>query len=227
MLHALAARACDAVEAGDELLDQCRLADPRFAGDPDHGALAAARECPCPLQPRECADATDERRRRSCARSRQLGGRERRRRRGRRRGDEAIAASRHGFDEAGLLCVVTQRRAQVADGRLQHRVADEPVPPHRIKQGILGQQRARLACEYAQQREGRGRQAPPARRYATIRHWLRRARIRRTGFGRGSDGVVDSSRSIPTSIRAPTLANTGPMRPWRPCSLARGMSGYR
>ena len=43
VLHALAARAGDVAEARDEVLDQRGLADARFAGDPDHRALAAAR----------------------------------------------------------------------------------------------------------------------------------------------------------------------------------------
>ena len=77
--------------------------------------------------------------------------------RGRHR-DEAIAAPRHGLDETRLARAVAERRAQVADGGLQHRLADELVTPHRIEQRILGQQRARLARQRAQQVEGRGRE---------------------------------------------------------------------
>ena len=53
VLDALAARAGDVAEAGDEVLDQRRLADTRFAGNPDDRALAAARDVPGAAQPRQ------------------------------------------------------------------------------------------------------------------------------------------------------------------------------
>ena len=157
VLHALPARAGDAAEAGYEVLDQRGLADARFAGDPDHRALPAAGLVPRLLQPGDRVRAADERRRRLRARRRR-GGERRCRRRGGRHRDEAVAAPRYGFDETRLAGVVCERYAQVADGGLQHRVADELVAPHRVEQRVLRQQRARLARQRAQQVEGSGRE---------------------------------------------------------------------
>ena len=49
------------------------------------------------------------------------------------------------FDDARLAGAVAERRAQVADSRLQHRFGDELMAPYRVEQGVLRQQPARLA----------------------------------------------------------------------------------
>src|SRR3990167_8988097 len=51
VLYAMTARAGDAAEAGDEMLDQRGLADPRPAGEPDQRTLAPVRPLPGPVQP--------------------------------------------------------------------------------------------------------------------------------------------------------------------------------
>jgi hypothetical protein len=66
--------------------------------------------------------------------------------------------ARHGFYEARLAGVVTERGAQVADGGLQHRFGDEPVTPNRVQQGVFRQQGVGLTRQRAQQAEGGGRE---------------------------------------------------------------------
>ena len=73
-------------------------------------------------------------------------------------GNEAIAAPRHGFDEARLAGIVVERRPQFADGGLQHRVADELVAPDLVEQRVLGEQRPGLPHERAQHGEWRRRE---------------------------------------------------------------------
>ena len=57
----------------------------------------------------------------------------------------------------GLRASSCQRRSDLADNRLQHRLADELVAPHLIEQGVLGQQCPRLSHERAEHRKRRGR----------------------------------------------------------------------
>ena len=58
-----------------------------------------------------------------------LDGRRALRRRANRGSDEAIAAPRYRLDVARLFRVVVERRPHFADGRLEHRVGDEPMAP--------------------------------------------------------------------------------------------------
>ncbi|VVO20907.1 hypothetical protein PS691_04182 [Pseudomonas fluorescens] len=50
VFHAMAACAGDAAKAGEEILDQRGLANPRFSGEPDYCTLAAVSPLPRPLQ---------------------------------------------------------------------------------------------------------------------------------------------------------------------------------
>ena len=112
--------------------------------------------------------------------------------------DEAVAAPRHGFDEARLARVVAERGAQVADGGLQHRFADELVAPHGVEQRVLRQQRTRLARQRAQQVEGRRRERDRPCRRAAAGHSPRRARTRRIARAPGSSG--DGGRDMSASF---------------------------
>jgi hypothetical protein len=67
--------------------------------------------------------------------------------------DEPITATRDRFYVPWLARIVVEHGAKIADGALQHRIADEPVTPDLIEQGVLGQQRARLPDERTQQSE--------------------------------------------------------------------------
>ena len=203
-------------ETGDEVLDQRGLADARFAGDPDHRALPAAGLLPRLLQPGDGVGAADERRRWLRARRRRRGGDGRCRWRGGRHRDEAVAAPRHGLDEARLARVVAERRAQVADGGLEHRFGDELVAPHRVEQRVLRQQRARLARQRAQQAEGRGCERDGLAVGAAARHSPRRVRTRRSGSEqdsrwadeRATRCVVreDLNELSPGRLRSPVVA---------------------
>ncbi|MNN25921.1 hypothetical protein D3C81_1394130 [compost metagenome] len=51
VLHAMAACAGNAAKAGEEMLDQRGLANPRFSGKPEHCTLPAVSPFPCPMQP--------------------------------------------------------------------------------------------------------------------------------------------------------------------------------
>ena len=68
-------------------------------------------------------------------------------------GNEAIATPRRRFDEARTPGVITQHGPQIADRRLQHRVADELVPPDFVQQRLLGTQSSLSSDEFTQQRE--------------------------------------------------------------------------
>ena len=73
-------------------------------------------------------------------------------------GNEPITASRHRFDEAWAPRIVAEHRTDVADRALQYRVADEPVAPDLVEQGVLRQQGAGMPDESAQQAERRRRE---------------------------------------------------------------------
>ena len=110
VLHALAVCTNNIAEARNEMLDQRRLADARFAGNPDNRAAAAARKIPGAAKPRERFRATDEgwRLRRAdgrnvCASRRRGGYRSS-------GGNEAIASPRHRFDEARVTGIIIEHR---------------------------------------------------------------------------------------------------------------------
>ena len=155
LLDAVPVRAVDLADLAHEAFDDGGLAHAGFAGQPDDLASARRRAGPCGLQPREHVRTADRARH-----GRRDGPVQRSRRREDFRGegglrdlaqsaDEAIAAARHRLDVARLLGVVLQRGAQVADGRLQHRFADELVAPHVVEQGALRDERVRGACQGA------------------------------------------------------------------------------
>ena len=85
--------------------------------------------------------------------------------------NEPITASRHRLYETGAPRIVTENRSDVADRALQHRVADETVAPDLVEQGVLGQQRAGMPSESAQQAERRRRKRDrtPAAKQQRIR----------------------------------------------------------
>ena len=140
------------------MLDQCGLADARLAGHPDNSPPAAARSIPGAVEPRERFRAADEgwelqravwrnfRASRRCGGYRGSGG------------NEAIASPRNRFDQARVPGIVVKRGPQIADGGLQHRVADELVAPYLIQQCVLGEQGCRLPHERAQHGKGRWRE---------------------------------------------------------------------
>ena len=70
-------------------------------------------------------------------------------------GDEAISTPRHRLDEPRLASIVIERRAQLADGRAQHGVADELVAPDLVQERIRGEQRSAFAHKGAQDGEWR------------------------------------------------------------------------
>jgi hypothetical protein len=55
--------------------------------------------------------------------------------------------------------VVIQHGAEFSDDRLQHRFADELVPPDFVQQRVFGDQRPRLPRKRAQHGEWRGRES--------------------------------------------------------------------
>jgi hypothetical protein len=154
MLDALSSGTRDVAEAGDEVLDQGRLADTRLTGNPHDLALAAARGFPRVAKACKRFGPADERCIVECLDSGNVALD--------RRGDafdglrdEAVPTPRHGLDETRLASVVAERRAQLADGRAQYGVADELVAPDLVEQGIRGQQRSAFAHEGAQDGEWR------------------------------------------------------------------------
>lgn len=74
------------------------------------------------------------------------------------RSDEAIAPAVYGLDVTRLLRVVLQRGAHVADRRLEHGLADEPMAPYLVEQGALGDERLWPPRECAEDRERLGRE---------------------------------------------------------------------
>src|SRR5215467_2964676 len=155
----LAACDCDVAEACDEMVDQRRLADTGFAGDPDHPTPAAARCIPGAAKPGQRFGATNEgcRFKRAALRNARSSRRGRCYRSG--RGDEAIAAARDRFDETWMPGIVVERGPQVADRRFQHRIADELVAPYFVEQLMLGEQRPGLPYKGAEQRKWGWRQS--------------------------------------------------------------------
>ncbi len=156
MFHALAAGTRGPRETRDEMLDDAGLADTRLARQPEYRALAAARLLPGALQAVDGIPAPDERRRGRLGKPRQafgIGTRFGRPRSGRR--DEPIALAGDGLDEARLARVVAERHAKLADGGLEHRLADELVTPDRVEQRLFRHQGAGLPGQGAQDAERR------------------------------------------------------------------------
>ena len=158
-IDALPPRASDVAKSSHKVLNQRGFADPGFAGNPDHCALAAERAGPEAAQPRERFRATDEPRlglppsRRSvhlCDRSGcRYGGWD---------GNEPIASARHRFDKAWLARIITEHRPQIADRRLENRVGDELVTPYVVQQSVLDEQRAGPSDQRTEKGEGRWRE---------------------------------------------------------------------
>jgi hypothetical protein len=67
--------------------------------------------------------------------------------------DESIPAPVDRLDELRRVCVVAERRAQLAHARLQHRFDDVRIGPHGIEQLVFGHQPARMRNQVAKQRE--------------------------------------------------------------------------
>ena len=164
LLDAVPVRAVDLADLAHEAVDDGGLAHAGFAGQPDD--LASARPCrgPCGLQPREHVGAADRGRRgrrdrpvQRCRRAEDFGG-DGGFRDLAQRADEPIAAARHRLDVARLLGVVLQRGAQIADRRLQHRLADELVAPHVVEQRALGDERVRCAGQGTKKGKRLGRE---------------------------------------------------------------------
>jgi hypothetical protein len=176
LLHALALRDGRCAQLGKGMLDERRLADAGLAREPHDLAPACQRPLPGRVQTCQRLTPTDQgwprlgcrgsgagRLRSVCSRRGQ-----RHRQRG---GHETVAPARDGLDEARLARVVTQRGAQLADGGLEHRVADPAVAPDGIEQRVLGDQLARLARQGAQHAESLGWQGhgPPGLRQPGLR----------------------------------------------------------
>ena len=149
MLHALAARDSNVAKRGDEVFDERRLADTRFAGDPDDRAFSAARHVPRAPKARKRFCATGERWQVRRGDFRSVRPCRCRGRDGNCGGNEPIASPRHRFDEARLASIVVERCSEITDHCLQDRFADELVTPNLIEQRLLGEQRPRLPRECA------------------------------------------------------------------------------
>jgi len=146
MLDALPARAGSLADAGDEMLDQHRFADTRFAADPHDRTPAAARKFPCLLEAGQSVDAPDK-----SGMVLGLGCRDARLRLlpadGRGFSDEAVSFSRNRFDQARTSRIVIECGAQIADRRFQHRFADKLMSPDIVEQHLFREQGGGLSRE--------------------------------------------------------------------------------
>ena len=153
LLHALSARAGDFAETRGKVLDERGLADSGLARSPSDHANSAARTLPSAVKAREHSGAADQGARLPRSRRWQRLRREayllwlglyhwlprRRRLQRHRTRNEPITAPRHRFYETRASRIVAKNRSDVADGALQHRVADEAVTPDLVEQGMLRQ----------------------------------------------------------------------------------------
>jgi len=169
----------------NEVIDQCRLADARLAGDEDHLPGAARGACKGLLELREHCIATDK----VGGRAPGIGGRCPRPLtpgpwpRPLNHADPAVTAAVYGLDEAWLARIIREGFAQLIDREFEHAVADVGIRPGSIEQLILCDDLIRLLHQATQDEEGLRPQidtaiAPPdtlvrlvyARRFAGIDH---------------------------------------------------------
>ena len=155
-IDALTARASDVAKARDKVFNKRGLTDPGLAGNPDHCTFTAEHSVPEAAQLRGLFNTTDEPRLGlpSSGRTLHLSGC----RYVDRDGDKPITSARHCFDKPRLARIIIEHRPQIADRRLENRVADVLVTPNLVEQGVLAEQHPGPSGQRAEKGEGRRRQ---------------------------------------------------------------------
>jgi len=140
-------------EVTQHRVDQRRLADSGFAGDEPDLPASARRHAQPFGDLRALAGTTHER---SIAARRVLGDGRRDALRGERAGlgDEPVAATRYGLDEARRGALVAERRAELADGEPDDVLRDRDVSPDRVEELLLRHQLAWSLHEMLEDGEG-------------------------------------------------------------------------
>ncbi len=125
--------------------------------------------------------------------------------------NKPIPTPRRRLDELRLLGVIAQRGAQLADRRLQHRLADVLMPPHRVQQIVLGHQHAGVRASVhstANALGGSNTGAPSRRSRASGSSSSNRSnRMRRLGSGRGHGSGLRLQYSSYTGIFSVTATH--------------------
>ena len=160
LVDTLAVSTMELADFTDEAFDQPGFAHPGLAGDQHDLTFAGGGTSPCIAKALQFTGAPNQWRRilfgrqwSGCARW--CRGQRRRRADG---ADKAVSAARYGLDVTRVFGVVRQRCSQGADGRLECRVADVPMTPDGVKQGVLRDENLRRSCEFAQDGEHPGGQ---------------------------------------------------------------------